>query len=420
MDDTEDGPTPAPTMATRPTTTPKRTRTVIAAVVGVLAIVALTMSAVAVWARATVLSSSRVADLVGDVIAEPDVQAALADRITEEVFSAVDVESIVQPLLPDRLERLAPTISAALYTGVDRAMTAVLGNEDVQSVVTTIVERAHQRALRLLQGDGLFDGVSVEDGVVTINVLPLVARGLTALQSFGLLSDVQVPDLSADGDPAEQRAELSAALGRDLPETFGEVTVIDSARIASAEETVENAQRIMAMAKRGLLLILILTVVLVAATLLIAPRRLRALLVLGLGLATAMVALRAAVDVVVERAPNLADQPGQRAAIQALVGGATTSLARLAGVLLLIGLVIAAIAFLVRRWPLTDLIVVAAFAVAAATLAILPFSWITALVALVLGIAVPIGVRYVSGRRPPSDTPDVEAAPGTTATTAPA
>jgi len=372
---------------------------VIAAVVGVLAIVAITLSVVAVWARATVLSSSRVAALTGDVLAEPDVQAALADRITDEVFIAVDIESVIQPLLADRLERLAPTITAALHAGVDRAMQAVLSNEEVHSLITTLVERAHQRALRLLQGDGLFDGVSVEEGVVTLNLLPLVARGLTALQSYGFLEDVQVPDISRDGDPDEQRAELSAALGRDLPENFGELTVLDSARIARAEATVENAQRIVVVAKRGLIVLLLLAVVLLAATMLIAPRRLRALLVLGLGLATAMVALRAAVDVVVERAPKLADQPGGRSAIDALVSGATVSLTRFAGIVLLIGVVAAAIAFLVRRWPRADIVLVAAFGVGAATLAILPFSWITALIALVLGIAVPIVVRYVQRRR---------------------
>jgi hypothetical protein len=66
--------------------------------------------------------------------------------------------------------------------------------------------------MRVLEGDGLVDGVNVSEEV-SINPLLLIARGLTALQSTGLLEDVVVPELSSDGEPDEQRAALSAALG---------------------------------------------------------------------------------------------------------------------------------------------------------------------------------------------------------------
>ena len=56
----------------------QRGRTVGAAVLGVVAVLVLSITLVAVWAKATVLRAEPVADLVGDALAEPEVQSALA------------------------------------------------------------------------------------------------------------------------------------------------------------------------------------------------------------------------------------------------------------------------------------------------------------------------------------------------------
>ena len=158
-----------------------------------LAIVALIATTVAVWARATVFDSDQVADIVGDALAEPEVQAALADYVTEQVFSAVDVDAVVSDVLPDDLDRLEPAIAAGLQTAVDRGLTRAVSSPEVQEIITQIVERAHSRAMDLLQGDGLSGAVSAVDGEVTVNLLPLIERGLTRLQELGLFDDLEIP-----------------------------------------------------------------------------------------------------------------------------------------------------------------------------------------------------------------------------------
>ena len=70
---------------------------------GVLAIVVLIPTTIAVWAQATVFDSEKVASIVGDALAEPEVSAALADYVAEQVFAAVDVEAVVSEVLPDQL-----------------------------------------------------------------------------------------------------------------------------------------------------------------------------------------------------------------------------------------------------------------------------------------------------------------------------
>lgn len=374
-------------------------RSVGAALLGGLGVILLSVSVVAVWAHATVLDSSKVAELTGDVLAEPDFQAAVAARVADDVFAAIDVESIAEDLLVDRLDPLAPGIAAGLRSAVERALTALLANDGVQQSVAQLVERAHDAAVDLLRGDGLIDGVAVVDGAVTVNLLPLVARGLTAVQSFGLLSEVEIPELTADGDPDEQRAELSSALGRPLPDDFGQVVVYDSSVIGTAGDAVSNAQRMLVLAERAVVLIVVSAIVLLVAAVLVARNRLGSVLFVGLGSAVAMVVVRAAAHLVVEQAPGLAAQPGGAAAIDALTSAATESLLRLTGIVALCALTIALVAILLRQHVARDLLTVTAFAIAVAPVAVAGLSLATVVIGALFGIAAAIVLPRL---RPPS------------------
>lgn len=376
-------------------------RAVVAAVVGALAVVVLTASTVAVWASATVLRGDVVAELAGDALAEAEVQEGLAAYITDQIDGAFDLEAVLAAALPDALGPLAPTAARGARAAVERSLERLLANDSVQQTVTTVVERAHERAMRLLQGDGIADGITVDNGEVAINTLPLIARGLGVLQqSAGVLDDVEVPELSADGDPAAQIAELETALDRDLPDGFGQLVVYRSDSVANAQVSVQSAQQMLALATRAVEALVVLTVLLITATIVAAPHRWRALLVLGLGTAAALIVLRSAVQHVVDHAPELATRPGARAAIGAIVSSASSSLLRLTGIGLIVVLAVVVIAVLRGRSRRRDLVLVAAVLVGASTVGVLGLS-IPALVAgVVVGVAIPLLAGWVL---PPTD-----------------
>ena len=372
----------------------QRGRTIVAAVLGVLAVLLLTVGAVAVWAKATVLRSEEVAALVGEAIAESEVQAALAALVADQVQDAVGLEARLVDVLPDRLDRFAASIAAGTSAAVERALGRALAEPAVQDAIETSVERAHEQAMALLRGDGLTGGLSVDDGAVTLNLLPLVARGLLAVQDLGVLEGVTVPELTLGGDPDEQAAQLGAAIGRDLPEGFAQLVVYDSENLAEAQEAVQTAQRMLVLAERAIWLVVVLSIVLVAGTIVIAPRRGRAVLVLSLGIAAAMVVLRSAVRRVVAGAEDLAPRPGGKAAIRTIVGGSSESLLRLAAVLLLAALVAATIVILVRRRWREDLVITAAVVVGAATVAVIGLSIGGLVAGLLIGVAIPFVTRW--------------------------
>ena len=211
---------------------------------------------------------------------------------------------------------------------------------------------------------------------------------------LGLFSDLEIPELHADGDPEEQIAALSEATGRDIRPDFGQLVVYQSDELADAQASLENAQRIVVVAKRAVWLLVGLTIVLIAATILVARRRWRATLLLGVGGAAAMILTRALVRRVVDDAPELAAKPGGKAAIDAIVGGATTSLMRLAALVLLVAIAATVLALLRRHWRRADLVLVAAVAIGAMVVVVLDIS----IVSILLGIAV--GVAAVAPRPP--------------------
>jgi hypothetical protein len=367
----------------------------VAGIVGVLAVLLLLVSAIAVWARVTLFDSDKIAALAGDALAEPEVDAALADRVTQELFTAVDVDALLSEVLPSSLDRLAPTIAGGLQAAVDRGLTEAFGNPEVQELITNLVRRAHAAAMRLLEGDGLVDGITVVDGAVTLNLLPLIDRGLTRLQSFGLLSDVQLPELSADGNPTEQIAELEAALNRDLPDDFGQLVVYESDRLSDAQASVENAQRTLVLVKRALWVLLIATAALIALTIIIARNRWRAALLLGLGTVAAIVIARTGVRRVRDDAPDLIERPGGKAALAAMLDGAASGLLRVFGLVLLVAAVVALIAFFRRDRQRSDLLLIAAVVAGVVVVGLLGLSIWSLLLGIVVGVAVPFMARQV-------------------------
>lgn len=430
---------PAP--STTPAPAPKdrhRGRSIAATVLGILTVLVLVVAVVAVWARATVLRREPIANLVVNALDEPEVQTALAQRITDAVVEAVDLQSQLVSILPDQLDRFAPSIAAGAASAVERALANALDRPDVQNGVRTLVEKAHDVAMKLLQGDGLLDGVAVVDGAVTLNLLPLVNRGLGIIQGLGILSNVTLPTMDISGDPAQQQQQLEQALGRDLPDGFGQVVVYQSESLANAQANLQTAQEMLVIAKRAVWLAVILSVVLAAATILVAARRWRATLILGIGVAGAMVVLRSAIRQIVATAPDVAEKAGAKAAIRVIVGGAAESLLRLAGVILLVGLVAAAVAVMRRRQWRPDLVLVAAVAIGVAIPAFAGLTIWSALIGLVIGIAVPYVARWLlpaggggtdpapdaagPATTPPSSaaTDDPSTAPSTATTPAPA
>jgi hypothetical protein len=311
----------------------KWVRAIGSVILGVIAVVGLLCSVIGFWARDTVFDETEVAGAVESAIEAPAVTDALAARLTDSVMSAVDLETRLNSILPPALQVITPAIVGGVEQRVEDRVSNRLADPDTRDTLVTIFERSYGRFLDVMKGDGLADGLTVANGEVTVNFLPLIADGLQTLQGFGLLDDATIPQLTRDGDPAQQISQLEDGLGRDLPDDFGQIVVYRSDSLAAKGETLQRAQQLVVALQRGFVLILIVTAVAIAGTVLIARRRMRAALGLLLGSAAAFVVVRALVNEVLDKIPSVARTPAGQAALAAAMTALADSLVKALGVL---------------------------------------------------------------------------------------
>lgn len=384
-----------------------RVRRTLSVLVGIVAIVGLIASVVAVWARGVVFNSEKVAKAADSALQQPETIDSMATYLTDQMMVAIGVDKYVEGVLPDALDRLTPALVGGIRTVVQNRLTVLLSRDEVRAIVVQVVERAHGRMMTLLRGDGGVSGVSIANGEVSLNLLPLLSRGMLAIQDLGVLDNATIPVFTADGDPAAQQAELSTAIGRDLPANFGQLVVYRSDKLSSAQQSLARAQDALVLARRALWLLLAITVLAFAACMVLSVRRGRTAIALLLGSAAAMIVVRAIVRRIKAEAPSLVVEPGARAALRStvdtLVSGLLTVVTVLAilGVLAAIGLYVSgdskrAIALRGRAGSAGsgvggvlaahgDVVSIAAFAAAVMVVFFAGITVVTVIVALLLG-----------------------------------
>ncbi len=375
----------------------RRVRAVAAVVCGVLAVVVLEAAVFGTWARATILDTSTTGSIAHDIAEEPDVQEALATTLSELVEDHLRLPDDVVAELPPGLEDLRPALRAGFEELVERVFRRVFEDPRVPDIVAGLAVRAHDAALRLLSGDGIADGVSVAEGEVSINLLPLLSRGLVELEERGVGAVGEIPELAIDGDPDEHIAALEAASGRDLPDDFGQLVIYRTAQVGDGGGTVAAAQQLTVVARRGLVLLVAAAIVLLAATIVLARNRLAAAVRRGVGIAAVTVFARAAVDDVVDDGPELAQRPSGRAVVEAVLENVTPGLVRISGVVLLVAAVTVALSSSRRGWPHEDIVLVVTAGTALAVVALLGLSVWTMLTGLAAALLViPVSRRHRS------------------------
>ena len=180
----------------------QRWRTIVAALLLVLACVLAPLSVVAIWARNQVTNTDRYVATVTPLASDPAIQQAITDQITTQVFTAIDIQALttqVVDALSARVEgRGLPPQAAAALEGLAGPIA-----DGVQGFVRTQVERivqsdafedawvqanrvAHDALVKALTGEG-GGAITVANDTVTLNLAPfiqtvkqrLVAQGFT-------------------------------------------------------------------------------------------------------------------------------------------------------------------------------------------------------------------------------------------------
>ena len=308
---------------------------------GLLIAVTLTVG----WAHRFVLDTDKWVETVAPIGDDPEITDAIAARATQELFQVIDVQAIAAEALPDRAAVLSVPLSGAVSDYVGDQVQAVLRSDAFARIWAEANRFAHARAVAVLRNES--EIVDATGGRVTLNLLPLINDALARIETRAadlLGRDIDIPEISSGELPESARAKLEDALGRDLPEDFGEVVVFESDKLAAAQDAV-------ALFDKLYVGFLVVTPLLIAVALWLSRNRRRSLMQIAMVAFVAMVLIRRLV-ITGQQAVVDAVRPENRGAARALVDHVFTNFFTVGTLILWALAAIVVIAYLAGPAPL--------------------------------------------------------------------
>jgi hypothetical protein len=334
-------PTAAPPAAEQARPPRRRLRTAAAILLGVLACLALVVTTTAVWVHQVALNTDRWVSLSSQVIEDPAVIASLSDKVSQQVVDALDVQGRLETALPQQSKLLAGPITGAVQDRLRQGLARLMASPEFQSAWAQVNRFAHTQLVAVLRDD--LTGVTIENGVVTLNLLPLVGSAVAQLQADGIIpATVSLPDLSGTAAPAAARAALQSALGTSLPADFGTVTLARADRLEAAQTAVRIFDVVVVLA-------IVITILLFVGAAFLARDRRRAVVLLGAGAVVALLVARAAIRGVENAIVNsITDDSGATAA-RGIFDAVLDDLFGVMVVVTIVGAIVGIVAWLVGR-----------------------------------------------------------------------
>ncbi len=317
-----------------------RWRRVLVIVLAVLTCLSILASTVGVWAHRTLLNTNSWVNAVGPLADNPEITDAVAKRLTDELMQMIDSSELAQNALPAQAQVLVAPLSEAVGQFVQRAVGELLQTDQFHEFWIQANRRVHALAVKVLRGET--DKVLTSNGTVQLNLLPLIGEAFGFIQSKapGLFGNgTTVPDITFDTPIDQARSELQASSKRTLPAEFGVVTVFQSDKLKAAQDAVSLFDKVV-------VALLVVTVLLAAATIALAYNRRRIIIGLALGSVAAFAIAVAILKTVKAQVLDLVADPTTRRAAGKTIQTLVVRLDWIVYALVAVGLAVALIAFL--------------------------------------------------------------------------
>jgi hypothetical protein len=175
---------------------------------------------------APALGTDKWVEAVGPIGDDPAVQRAFGDWFTTRHMRAIDPEAFFESTSRERGPALAAPLTNALSGFVSDQVEASLPSDRFKRLWVDVNRRAHARVVDVLTGDT--GRLQTEDGEVVMILVPVVNAGPARIGEASpevLGRSVELPTVTVDDIPEESVAKVEAALGRDLPDRFGEIAL---------------------------------------------------------------------------------------------------------------------------------------------------------------------------------------------------
>ncbi len=281
----------------------------------VIASILLVVSVFAVWAKRQLLETETWTETSTELLADAEIQDALADFLVTELYDNVDVEGELASRLPPQVKPLAGPVSGGLRQLADQVARKALAQPKVQGLWEDANRTAHTQFLAIVDDDA-GAALSTSDGTVTLDLSSIVGQVTAQLG-------------------------ISADLASKLPANVAQLEIVKSDELEAAQTAV-SLLRTLAWVLAAIALVLYGVAILVAG-----DRRRQTLRAGGFSLivvgALVLLLHRVGGDAVVESLSDVASTDG---AVDSAWTIGTSQLTEIAEALILYGIFIVIAAWL--------------------------------------------------------------------------
>jgi hypothetical protein len=158
----------------------------------VLAVLLGIVSLLAGFIRFQALDTDTVSETASELIADPQIRDEVAASLVDQLYANVDVQAELEQRLPADQKGLAGPAAAGLRELSDRIAVRMLERPRVQALWVDTVTRAHRQLINVLEDDT--GPVSTEDGVVVLDLQPLMIQLGDRIAIFGRVAERFGPD----------------------------------------------------------------------------------------------------------------------------------------------------------------------------------------------------------------------------------
>jgi hypothetical protein len=187
----------------------RRWRTIVATGLIVVACLLAPLSVVSVWASQQISDTDRYVETVSPLAENADVQAAVTDEITNQIFTYIDIDALVHqaldalskqglsPKAASQLQGLSIPLSSAIENFTRTQVAKIVASPQFATAWDAANRTAHEQLVGLLSGQQ-GGAVSAQNDTVTINLGPFIAQAKEQLiaQGFTVASNIPTVDKS--------------------------------------------------------------------------------------------------------------------------------------------------------------------------------------------------------------------------------
>ena len=180
-------------------------RTALSIVLIVMACALAPLSVFSVWAKSEVTDTERYVATVAPLASNPAVQAAVTDRITQEIFKKIDVKALttdlvtaissnrnLDPRQQAALQALTGPVTSGIESFTESTISKVVTSQAFQTAWTQANYVAHTQLVNALSGQDN-GAVTVANGEVTLNLGPVVDQVKAQLVAQGFSIADKIP-----------------------------------------------------------------------------------------------------------------------------------------------------------------------------------------------------------------------------------